>query len=255
VASKKRVLILSGGGVHAATTLVTLKNFWDDHVDIDGFDVIAGTSAGAINAAFLASVPKEKQYEELEKLIETWTNLTDEDIYCKSWSTIFAIGLRGYAYTLDPLECLLHERLGDEFCVPCYIGITDITDGHYFELRMLKNNTALSRRTNINALIASCSYPILFPAKKIGPNLYADGGIIQQIPTGFLGEHGKFDEMVVAIPRPPFRKNSLDKHAASNNSFTNLARVIEIAAVGHLDRNMFHLNAIKRKHVGSSRQE
>src|SRR6059058_6418218 len=97
----RRALVLSGGGakgswqVGACQHLIVERGLW--------FDVIAGVSAGAVNAATLAQArDPDELAAELEHLRSVWLGLRgSRDVYRRRWlgalGTVLARGGRGCA--------------------------------------------------------------------------------------------------------------------------------------------------------------
>jgi predicted acylesterase/phospholipase RssA len=91
IPEKERALVLQGGGSLGAYGAGVYSAFYESLSRIDAeegnkgrpiFDIIAGTSIGAINAAILVSYVVENQTYEgsAEKLVEFWNYLSKESI-------------------------------------------------------------------------------------------------------------------------------------------------------------------------------
>src|SRR2546430_9387008 len=108
----RRALILSGGGakgswqVGACQHLIVERGLW--------FDVIAGVSAGAVNAATLAQARDlDELATEVEHLRSVWFGLRgSHDIYRRRWLGALGTVLarRASLYHAPPLSNQLHRR-------------------------------------------------------------------------------------------------------------------------------------------------
>lgn len=94
VPTEERALILQGGGslgayeagaFSAAYSFLKYRNVEQNNTDRPIFDIVAGTSIGAINAAILVSYVKENKTWEgsSERLAEFWNHISTESIYDK----------------------------------------------------------------------------------------------------------------------------------------------------------------------------
>ena len=80
---KKKVgLVLPGGGARGAYQVGVLKAFLEitNTKSQSPFDIFSGTSAGAINGAFLASQAHIFD-ESVTSLIDVWSNFTSKKVY------------------------------------------------------------------------------------------------------------------------------------------------------------------------------
>jgi len=92
----KTGLVLTGGGARAAYQVGALKGIIELAAKqgiINPFPIITGSSAGSINAAFLASNAHQlsEYFERLERL---WRSLSSHQIYQTKYWSLFRIGFR-----------------------------------------------------------------------------------------------------------------------------------------------------------------
>lgn len=208
-------LILSGGGARAAYQVGVLMAIADiaPRDAKNPFDIICGTSAGAINAASLAaqSVHFRTGVRGLERI---WGNLTAEHIYRTDWSSfaglvfrwLFAALRRGKAdvpYSLfdnTPLAQLLEQlinlkkiqrQLDQGHLYALSITAAGYSSGESVSFFQAAEPIAPWRRVRrigvpaeirVEHLLASSALPILFPAVKIGGEFFGDGAIRQLAP-------------------------------------------------------------------------
>src|SRR5256885_15372687 len=119
----RRALVLSGGGakgswqVGACQHLIAERGLW--------FDVIAGVSAGAVNAATLAQARDQDELAaEVEHLRSVWLGLRgSHDIYRRRWPGALrtALALRTSLYNAAPLRAMLVHHI-----VPAPAGASPI---------------------------------------------------------------------------------------------------------------------------------
>jgi NTE family protein len=212
-ANGELALVMSGGGARAAYQVGVLRALARHFPDI-ATPIITGVSAGAINAGFLASRvgPLGSRLGELSEL---WSTLEPDRVFSVGTFTlarnVLRTGLKLVSGGLitaphtnalvdtSPLHQLLQERMsGPDGCLR---GVAEnvangslralaITTSSYstgqsitwVEGRDVEPWERAHRRSSLTKLtvdhvMASCSLPIFFPAVRIGPNWYGDGGI------------------------------------------------------------------------------
>jgi NTE family protein len=212
----KTALILSGGGARGAYQVGVLKAIaqLQPSGGHNPFDIICGTSAGAINASLLAC-ESDHYGHAVTKLEALWANLDSRKIHrvgfrqlIKSSLRIFGSFFRGGVVKgepsalLDnaPLRHLLEEQIdfsklaerienGDLDAlsitalayssgknVSFFQGASDITGW--------RRNQRVGARTmlNHNHLMASSALPAIFPPVKIRGEYFGDGAIRQSAP-------------------------------------------------------------------------
>jgi len=213
--SGKTAVILPGGGARGAYQAGVLKAI-AEIVDHGGnpFPVICGVSAGAINAAVLASHAHEFQVG-VERLQHFWSTMYCGRIYSTDgWSVLrpvlrwlFSVPLGGkfVAYPqsfLDnrPLRRFLESTLelrgiakaiesGDLHAVAITAsGYTCASAISFYQANDHVVPWARERRRGQPAeltashLLASAALPLLFPAQRIGMEFFGDGGMRMNAP-------------------------------------------------------------------------
>jgi len=208
-------LMLPGGGARGAYQVGVLKAMAEYLPGPETpFRIIAGTSAGGINAAVMASHAEDFAYG-AERLAQFWGNFRCRHIYRTGWlhnmgtglhwlasMTLGGLGIANPKALLDnrPLGQLLERELDTK-------GIRRaIDDGHLDALLITASGYATSRavtffqgrdefvewnrykragvRCAIDAghLLASAALPLLFPAQRIGNEYFGDGGMRHTTP-------------------------------------------------------------------------
>jgi NTE family protein len=212
----KTALILSGGGARGAYQVGVLKAI--AHLQPSGghnpFDIICGTSAGAINASVLAC-ESDHYGHAVTKLEALWANLDSRKIHrvgfrqlIKSTLRIFGSFFHGGivegkpAALLDnaPLRQLLEEQIdfskladrisnGDiEALSITALAYSSGKNVSFFQgandIANWRRNQRVGARTmlNHNHLMASSALPAIFPPVKIRGEYFGDGAIRQSAP-------------------------------------------------------------------------
>lgn len=209
-------LILSGGGARAAYQIGVLRaiaTILPKHA-ANPFDIISGTSAGALNAVSLAT-HAQRLRTGVRTLEYIWTNLSSDQIYDTSSTNLLGsvssiimprLGNRngnGSVALLNnaPLGVLLNrvlkfERIQrnidrgllDAVSVTASAYSTGESVSFYQGVKGLNDWEGphrIGRRADLDLqhLLASSAIPVVFPAVKIGEQYYGDGAIRQLAPT------------------------------------------------------------------------
>jgi len=208
-------LILPGGGARGAYQVGVLKAI--DELRSHGknpFPVICGTSAGAINAAVLASHAHEFATG-VRRLEQFWRSMYCARVYRTDAWTVFKHAMR-FAVNLasvglirtdprsfldnTPLRHFLESTLRLEGIQTALdagalrgvavtaAGYTSATATSYFQARPgitgweRTRRRGFAARLNVHHLLASAALPILFPAERIGYEYFGDGGMRMVAP-------------------------------------------------------------------------
>ncbi|MFQ6000972.1 MAG: patatin-like phospholipase family protein [Anaerolineae bacterium] len=179
--------VLSGGGNRGALQVGALQALFERGI---APDILVGTSAGAVNAAYIATKPS---LEGAQELAEIWQGLTKEDVYPGNWLTILwriitrRDSLFPNANFLRFIE--IHapsgvERFGDITSVRLYIVATRLDTG---EMRLFGEDP---EECLLDALMASTALPPLLPPWRCEGKLYIDGGTVADLPVTIALEKG-----------------------------------------------------------------
>ena len=209
-------LLLSGGGARAAYQVGVLSAIAKllPKDTQNPFHIISGTSAGALNAASLAS--HAHRLRTGVRLLEyVWKNISSEQIYTPqsgnmlgSASAMLLSSMRSKPADVprslldnSPLNSLLNRVLKlnkiqrnidkgliDALSITASAYSTGESVSFYQGVKGLKDWEGphrIGRRSQIihSHLLASSALPILFPAVKIGNQFFGDGAVRQLAPT------------------------------------------------------------------------
>lgn len=176
-----KLLCIDGGGIRGIFAIAILQALEEEvgHPVGELFDVVAGTSTGAIIAA---SVSLNKNMKEVNENYKHY----GEKIFKRQAK----VGLFKSVYSDRYLRHLLKKAFGEvkleEITKPLLIPAVDITHGKPFIHRSNyghPENSDLSIKL-WDAVLSSCSAPVYFPPNKIGDQyLSIDGGLWANNPS------------------------------------------------------------------------
>ena len=213
--SNRTAIILPGGGARCAYQVGVLKAISELQAgDKNPFPVICGTSAGAINAAVLASHAHEF-LTGIGRLEHFWRSMQCERVYRTDAWTVLKSGMR-FATTLlsaglirtnprafldnTPLRLFLQKTLqldGIQTALDsdALRGVAITASGYtcasaisYFQAQQGIEEWQRARRNGqatkleVSHLLASAALPIIFPAERIGNEYFGDGGMRMVAP-------------------------------------------------------------------------
>jgi NTE family protein len=147
-------------------------------------DFVAGSSAGAINAAYFAMEPTAAGVDQLERI---WCSLKRDNIFSVSrLGGLWGVMARR-SHMVSPggltqvLEANLPLRELDQGKIPCCIVATDVLTGREFRIRS---------GPTIPALLASAAIPGIFPPVRLHGRHLVDGGVTSHTPLAAAIELG-----------------------------------------------------------------
>lgn len=187
----RTVLVLGGGGALGAYQAGSLLALSEAGVLPDA---IVGCSAGALNAAFLASDPGTAR---ARALVDWWTDARSRTLLAPGWRTrVSGLVRSGGAALLD--AAALRGFVASE--VPCHdlselaVPVTAVTT-------CLDCCASVAHRTGpvADILAASCSLPGLLPPVLLPDgHLHVDGGVTDGVPlAAALAQAGPDDDVLV----------------------------------------------------------
>lgn len=231
-------MVLPGGGARAAYQVGVLKALAEIHGDRQGnpFQIMAGTSAGAINAVSMAA-GADDFVGTANKLETLWANLSTDKIYradvlgvirnvIRLTMSLFNAGIAvGRPVALlenSPLRDLLKanidfDKIGrniqqghlDALCLTAMnytLGMSEtfFQGGPQHAGWQRWRRQGLATPIQLQHLMASSAIPTIFPPTKVGRYYYGDGALRQLTPISpaiHLGAH-----RVLVIPANGHRK-------------------------------------------------
>jgi NTE family protein len=236
-------IVLSGGGARAAYQIGVLRAIAQmrSRGSAMTFRVVSGTSAGAINAALLATNADDFR-RGVAQLLQLWRNIEVGDVYKADLGTVSAHGMRWLASVLigsrgpartasmfdtsplrtrlrrefDPDRVATHVAAGRLHALA--INATSYTSGQSVTFFQGESTIApwgrIRRRgeratISVDHLLASSAIPFIFPAARVGDDYYADGSVRQIAPLSPALHLGARRLLVIAVgqfigqQRPP----------------------------------------------------
>jgi NTE family protein len=186
----RTAFVLSGGASLGAVQAGMLRALYEQGITAD---MLVGTSAGALNAAFVASRPQTEQTA--RELSRIWRDLDRDDIFPVSMRALLG-GLCRKRDHLVPDHAL--RRLVGRHCefddladahTPLHVVAYDVIAGR---------EVLLSEGPAVDAITASASIPGVFPPVAIGDQLLIDGGVANNTPISHAAALGA--ERVYVLP-------------------------------------------------------
>src|SRR4051812_21774482 len=190
MSAPRTAFVLSGGASLGAVQAGMLRALYEQGITAD---MLVGTSAGALNAAFVASRPQTEQTA--RELSRIWRDLDREDIFPVSMRALLG-GLCRKRDHLVPAHAL--RRLVGRHCefddladavTPLHVVAYDIMAGR---------EVLLSEGPAVDAITASATIPGVFPPVAIDDQLLIDGGVVNNTPISHAVALGA--ERVYVLP-------------------------------------------------------
>jgi NTE family protein len=167
-------LVLSGGASLGAVQVGMVQALYERGVVPD---MIIGTSAGAINGAFLASRPPTTQT--VAELADIWRGLRRSRVFPLNpiSGLLGFVGTRDHLVPDSGLRDLVAERLMDERLeqspIPLHVVAVDVITGE---------ELLLSHGPTLDAVLASSAIPGVLPPVAWGERRLMDGGVANNTP-------------------------------------------------------------------------
>ena len=238
----KTALMLSGGGARAAYQVGVLKAIAQQFPRSSKlpFDIICGTSAGAINGTALACYASCFHLG-VKKVEWIWRNFHTNQVYYSDYPRVFRQILRGLfsAFQADyanktpvslfdnkPLRQLLTKVLDlkriDRNIVGGYLSSVSVTASCYNNgdsITFFQSDKATEWRRakrcgqrtllGVHHLMASAAIPLVFPSVRIHQQYFGDGSVNQLAPLSAPIHLGADKILIIGLADP--RKNELNQ--------------------------------------------
>ena len=283
---KKRVaLVLAGGAARGAYEVGVVQHVVEEVAATLGheihFDILCGTSVGALNACGMAAWAHEGRLA-IKRMLDVWQSLElDSLVRTDVRGVLSALRLRSSDLPateggiLDPrgIEQVVHasipfekidENLADGFLSSITVSTTHVTTGHApsslsmqtpdGKLPPWSNDPTIEpRAAKIRAqhALASAAIPILFRSVRIdspngGSEFHCDGGLRQNVPLSPARRLGA-DAVLVINPR---FLNEGPKAVASEEAFPGplflLGKTLNALLLDRIDTDLARLESVNR---------
>lgn len=251
-------LVLTGGGSRAAYQAGAFLAVMEIAASLGkekSFKIISGTSAGAINASFLAS-NMDNPKAAAEKLADLWGNLKSDQIYytdafsfarlASRWVVQVTTGnvanykLASSLFHTDPLRLLLRRHVSlpglaknIEQGVIDALALTTVNYDIGNNITFFMNREpgiswkrhrriGIREEITVDHILASASIPVLFPPVQIGNQYFGDGSVRNYYPLSPAIKLGARKILVIGVNR------SQDKPLVPKFSNPSMGRILSV---------------------------
>jgi len=211
--------VLSGGGARGFAHLGVIQALADLGIHPD---IISGVSAGAIAGAFIASGKSPRETHELIK---------SGNLFHYTHIQIPKTGILRMDGMVKTIEKEIPYQRIEDLPIPLFVGTANLT-----EARMEYRNTGPLSTT----VQASASIPVLFSPVEMDGCLFADGGLLDNIPVHPL--IGKCRKIVVSNVNP------LEKPATLTNLVQIVIRTFQMSVHARIDEAREHADLYLEPH-------
>lgn len=262
-------LVLAGGGARGAYEVGVLSFLFDELSKLRGrsfeVDIICGTSVGAINSAFLAAHLLDGQ-KGVQALVQLWSGLELDRVLgfgLPQVSSLFRASGRTGLVDVTPMTRLVSKQIPwagiTRTLQQGKLGALSITCTEVFSGRtVLFMQTAPSvqlpshapprtlirgERIGPQHVLASASIPLLFPAVRVGKQLYMDGGLRHNTPLAPAIRLGATHVIVVGTSRHTRGVLPEVEPGAPSTAFV-LGKIMNALLLDHLENDLSHTTLV-----------
>lgn len=192
---RARALVLSGGGAKGAFECGAIQYLLGDRCL--RYDVLCGTSVGAINAAGLAQFVVGSEKAASDYLTRLWNEIDTKHVYEK-WNFLGLVNVlwKTSVYSTQPLRRFISAHLDPKLVV---------ASGKRLRVSAVSMHTGTRRVWDekatglVDGVLASSAMPLFFEPVKVDGDLYVDGGIRQTTPLVDAISCGALDIDVIVL--------------------------------------------------------
>lgn len=211
----KTALVLSGGGAKGSYQLGAILYLIREYYKCNPFDIVTGTSIGAINGAMVAQ-------DSIDELEELWLSMKKKSDILKP--RLFrhlglVFGADSWSSS-DPLWKMIDKhvdidklRKGAKYI--CSVHETQTLRLHHIH----GDDTNISKKDMKKFILASASIPGEFPPVRIGNGKYVDGGVREVTPIQPAIDQGA--EVIYVLQCSPMKLQPLDKEPSGFGILTS----------------------------------
>ena len=210
-------ITFSGGGAKCLAQAGFLQYLLEQGIEPD---IISGVSGGAIIAALYASGNSPKEILDILLSIRIFSlrNFSFNRLGLINSSKIsLLLNKHFYTSTFEGLK------------IPIKIAVTNLTKGKI---------EVFSDGEIIKPLAASFAYPGIFTPVKIGQEIYADGGILNNYPSDLICDAAKYNIGMYLAPLTQLEVGSL------HNSLDVIERILQINSNTSIQSNIEKVSTI-----------
>ncbi|HXJ19742.1 MAG TPA: patatin-like phospholipase family protein [Polyangia bacterium] len=273
-------LVLSGGGARGAYEAGVMRYVREDLAgDLGGhvqFDIICGTSVGAIHACFFAAtsdIPEQQG----RILVDRWESFVLEEMvsfgvkeFLRAPATLLGSGVieevEGQRHLGGIVQTQQLEKMVRRLIPWNRIG-TNIRDGHIESLSVTatdigsgktvvfvqsargqapgwtKDPFVRAQAVTIGPehALASAALPILFPAICVGERFFCDGGLRQNTPLSPALRLGADKVLVIGLRQQPTTNNVPEESMPFPGAAFLVGKVLDAFLLDHIDYDLDRL--------------
>jgi len=226
----KKALVLSGGGAKGAFTVGVVKYLM---VELGlNFDLVVGTSTGALIAPLVAS-------QDIANLIHFYENVEQQDILTDR-PDLLAFLFSDALNDTKPLERLIHKFFGDrnryerllQSSTEMFVTVINMQTGEI----EYGNQHQDPKPTLLRKILASACVPVMMPPVKIGKHQCVDGGVKEIAPFSKAIDEGATHIVSVTLSPDSEHREPIRKEFTS--SMDILKRTLELLTDEIVDNDL-----------------
>lgn len=206
----KKALVLAGGGAKGAYEAGFIKAIHESN-KMD-FQIVTGTSIGALNACLLAQ-------KDIDVLLHLWENLDEKDVFTGGLPdfngdfehmldqshlalSFFKNYVKEKGADITPLKLLIRNLLNEEILLKSSIdfGLCTVRFPSLEPLYITKEE--MSRQYIYDYLLATASCFPIFPIHHFNNQSFIDGGYYDNVPIDLAFEMGAQEILVIDLTYP-----------------------------------------------------
>ena len=174
-------IVLSGGGSKGSWQVGVLQYLASSCRYPEGFQMVAGTSVGAINACAIAASPPDERQLHLSSYLmsRAWRGIrATSDIWRHRIPPIISGAFTPSIGRTEPLRKLLSKTINLKSIlgsgVKLRIAATDLLSG--------SQRIFTEKDDIVRSVMASAAFPMIFPPEIMGNSYFSDGAIRELAP-------------------------------------------------------------------------
>ena len=268
-------LILSGGGARGAYEVGVLEYIFNEFGDIGGkppsVDLISGTSVGAVNGAFVASMIHDVPGG-IRNLVSVWTELELAHVLgfgLKQAAGLYRVLLGGSGqargvFDPSPLSALvgrnvdwrkLRQNIRTQKLQALTVSTTHVGTGQPVIFVDAAPGVGIPKSLGLHALVrrakigqhhvlASAAIPLIFPAVEIGDEIHCDGGLRLNTPMGPSIHLGMNRLLVVGLSTPEVAGRRAVQDGKYPGATYMLGKVLNAFLLDHVNTDLLEVQRI-----------
>lgn len=268
-------LILSGGGARGAYEVGVLEYIFNEFGDVGGrppsVDLISGTSVGAVNGAFVASMLHDIPGG-IRNLVSIWNDLELAHVLgfgLRQAAGLYRVLLGGSSEArgvFDPsrLSMLvgknvnwrgLRQNIRTGKLKALTVSTTHVGSGQPVIFVDSAPGVTIPKSLGLHALVrrakigqhhvlASAAIPLIFPAVEIGDEIHCDGGLRLNTPMGPSIHLGMNRLLVVGLSTPQMEGRKAVQDGKYPGATFMLGKVLNAFLLDHVNTDLLEVQRI-----------